>query len=59
MLFVRKRVFDILPTKNLKIQICNKFQEIDEERTRRKNDVGKHDRVFLRKMFMRQMKKKN
>ena len=57
MLFVRKRVFDILPTKKPKIQIRDKFQEIDGETTRRKIEVGKHDRVFLKKMFMRQMKK--
>ena len=28
MFFVRKRVFDILPTKKPKIQICDKFQEM-------------------------------
>ena len=58
MLFVIKRVFDILPTQKLKIQIHNEFQEIDEE-TRHKTKVGKHDRVFLKKMFMRLLKKKN
>ena len=59
MLFVRKRVFDILPTKKPKNQIYNKLQEIDGETTRCKHGVRKHDRVLLKKMFMRQMKKNN
>ena len=55
MLFVRKRVFDILPTKKPTFQIWNKFEEIAGQRTRCKNKVEKHGRILLKKMFMRQM----
>ena len=57
MLSVRKRVFDIIPSKKPKVQIRNKFQKSAGEKTRRKNVVEKHGRVLLKKMFMRQMKK--
>ena len=55
-LFVRKRVFDIIPTNKLKTQMRNKFLEIDGEISMRKNKAGVHGRVFLIKMFMRQRK---
>ena len=56
MLFVSKRVFDILPSKKPKTQIRNEFQKIAGEKTRRTNKMEKHDRILLKKMFMRQMK---